>query len=393
MPDLIDINNPEAAAGNVAVTVQEPVRMTAQAALGLDEPVSVSLERGVSSLKRFLPPETAGLPDPPKPEEPPKPADPAPPADPPKADEPALPEPPDKPAEPAATPKADEPAPPAKAVDPGKVTVDGREYTHAELAAIVAKANSPQPAQEPPKPPKAETPKPPEPTKEEIAAREAEFVSKVMDNVNVAGAFTKDDVETLLVGGEEALPVVEKLLRTSIGRAVLEARRSIYDEINPIFEQLSGQVTPIAEQTRQLERYTTTQLFNERHPEFTEFGHLETATAVAEQLIQMFPEKVANMTREQFVDEVARQTDGIVQQDFKRFHPKAEGSWKEHFKAAQNPPAPETPPGAETPAAPAEPAKPAEPPKPKPKPPAAASPSLVGGKEASWHKKTAASLI
>jgi len=93
------------------------------------------------------------------------------------------------------------------------------------------------------------------------------------------------------------------------------------------------------------------------------------------------------MSREQFVDEVARQADSVVSHEFKRWYPNSESNWKDHIKVSNQP---EPEPTVAEPEAPiAEKAKPA----PRPKPPATSSPRISGGQPENWHKKTANSLV
>lgn len=366
----------------------------ASEALGLG-PIDEILNHEHSRLNRYIPPATATIePVESKPAEQPTPEPPKP-ADKP-SEEPAPSKPEDdetpgedpKPAEP--TKPVEEPAPvpePPKA--PEKIKVGDKEYTPHELEQLLA----PKPAEEKPK---EEPPAPKEPTPEEIAQREADYLQKVSTGLNMASVLSPEDVETLLIGGQEALPVVDKLVKQTVAHAVLQARKSIYEELNPVLGQLTQQVAPMVQQTEQLERFTTQQLFNTRHPEFGEAGQLDLAAQVAEEMSRRYPDQVRRMSREQFVDEVARQTDELVQADFQRWYPGTQGTWKDHVRSQKQAPTgagatpPKTPPP--PPVVPVAEPQPAVPKPAKPKPPVGASPGAAGKPPGDWQREVAQSL-
>lgn len=420
MPEevTIDTSNLDSAADSLGVDPNRAIITDAAAALGLDEPISVSLKRAQDKSNSWNPPSTAAKDDfmPPAPKLPepedqtdpsaapePKPTegdDPEDQTDPPAAPEPEGPKPSEDPPEPKDPEKKDDP--PATP-DPTKVKVGDREYTQEELQELVNKANQSQlPTKDPDKP--EDPPKPKELTPEEVAQREQAFIAEQAAKLDFKDVVKDDDIEALLVGGEKAVDTLSKVMKETTARAILEARRSIFAEVGPYLQNLESQVRPVIEQTQQLDTYTTTQLFEHRHPEFKEAGQMDLVRSMGEEIAMRYPEQVRKMTREQFVDEVARQVDPVVQQDYKRFHPSADGSWKDFFKGLKNPlkqdvpPAPtgvtttptepKTPPAPKTPdASPPEPQTP-----PKPKPPAASNTRLIGGKPLDWHKKTAQEL-
>lgn len=300
-------------------------------------------------------------------------------------------------AEPEAEAQAEKPEPVAEEKpepvaeekpEPQKYKLHGREFTEEELNELVNKALAPQPEQKAAEPEKEEAP--PEPTAEEIAEAETKFIQTLSDNITTDHLVSEKDVEDILVGGDEARERLQQFAKNLTALAVLETRKSIFAELNPVLADISNKVTPVLQQTQDLEKYQMTQMFTQRHPEYAEAGQMDLAAEIATQLQQQYPKEVQAMSREQFADEVARQADKVVDQEFKRWYPNSEGSWKDHLKSKSQPePEPVVEKPAEEPAAPAPVAKKA----PKPKPPATSSPRIVGGQPEDWHKKTASSLV
>ena len=373
---IVDINNENHVQGGFDFGLERAFVTDASKALGIEGSIKDILDYEQNKANRFQPKETIEQISRPDPEPDPEPV----------AEEESEPEPAieDKP-EPVVDEKP-EPKPKPEPVEPTKFKFQGREYTEEELADLVAKANAPR--QELKEEKVEEQPKPVEPTPEEIAAKEQEFLKVVQGKINGEDFLTDDDVENVLVGGEKALETLRNFAKQTAAKAVLEARKSIYNELNPILSDLHNKVAPVIEQTQNLEKYTTTQIFNQRHPEFVEAGQLDLATEIANQLVKTYPEQVGKMSKEQFVDEVARQADRVVQNDFKKWYPTAEGTWKDHLKA-QKTPQPEEPQITE----PVVEEKPVAKQVPKPRPPASSSVRITGGQPEDWHKKTASSLI
>lgn len=323
-------------------------------------------------------------------------------------------------AEPAAAPKAGEPAAapvvpkagepaaaPAAAPEPEKkVKVAGKEYSVAELEKLIANPPAAAPAAAAPAAaaPAATAPaaKPVEKTPEQIATEETEWCRKFgEDNKLTANVvFSKEDMEAILEGGEPAAKLLaERINKISeaLPRAVLLARKSMFADLNPILESARQTLAPIVEQQIQLERIGTEQVFVSRHPEYQE--HVEHARMVADALIAQYPDQVRAMTREQFVDEVAKQTDVVLQQNYKYFNPAATDTWKDALQkakaiAASAAAAPAVTPPATPAAAPA-----VAPARPVVAAPASNSPAATGSAGAAlspdkqWHKDTAASLV
>jgi hypothetical protein len=176
----------------------------------------------------------------------------------------------------------------------------------------------------------------------------------------------------------------------------------MYDDLNPVFDKVTQQISglmPLQQQQHEIERVATEAAFRQQFPEYGP-SQLETARLVAEELLARHGDTVRNWTREQFLTEVERQSNALLEQEFVRWNP-GKTDWKAAVRAAQAA-APATPPA--TPPAPAPAAAPATPPAApaRPRPPAGNSPNAAvpvsgglpsGSRDHDWHKKTAASLV
>src|ERR1044071_7999188 len=258
---------------------------------------------------------------------------------------------------PAATPTG--PSGPAAATEkPAKVKIGGKEYTVEELEKELAKRQAPPAAVAPAEP---APPAPKEPNKEEIAQAESTWCQELAKNEGIKFNTTPDEFETILSGGKEAVELFERKLTDTCTRAIMLARKSIYSDLNPQLAQFSKALQPLTVQQVELERIATEQAFSATYPEY--LPHADTAKSVAEALVKSYPKEVEKMTRDQFMQEVAAQTDRILQTEYKRWNPNATGTWRDAAKAA---PAATTPPAA-----------PATPPTPAPTPAAAAAPVVA----------------
>lgn len=278
---------------------------------------------------------------------------------------------------------------PAPAAEP-KIKFHGKEYTQAELdahfAEIEAKANQPAPAiapaPEPPKPPTAE-----EIAKQnaELAQREAQFVQDLSGQLDAP--LTEQEFDVLLAGGKPAVELMTSLRKRDMATAVLQARKGIATALNPVIDKVFQTLNPLVGQWEQLQRHNVESQFLTKHKDFV--PHLDRARSVADELYKRYPNEVNKMSPEQFIDEVARQTDIILTNEYKRWNPSANTSWREAARAAQAPPAPP----AAAPVIPA-PAIPPTPAAPKVRPPATNAPAgfPAPGAGGNWQKGVASSL-
>ena len=299
---------------------------------------------------------------------------------------------------PAAAPPTTTPAPIKET--PQKVKIGEKEYSISELEKALnerqaASNRQPEPQRQAPAPEPQKQPSP-----EEIAAMEMQFVqdfSKSVGDIPV----NEDQLEKILIGGKEGVAALVDLLKHTSARATLEARKSIYAELNPHVQTIVGQLTPLVENNAQLERYTVENMFTTQHPEY-QGELLGTAKMVAEELVRQYPQITSQYTREQFIAEVDRQSSRIIGEEFKRWNPNFQGTWKDYAKmqkANQSMPA-AVPPTPETAAKPAVVAAPMAKPSTQPaqkqavKPPASNSPhNMTGGSIREWGKSVAGSLV
>lgn len=294
--------------------------------------------------------------------------------------EPAVPTPAALVVTPPAPPVAAAPIPEPAPATPPKIKIGEKEYTEAELLEKLTATPTPAapaPAQAAP----AAPPAPPAPTQEQIAAAEKQFLTNAANSLEAP--LTEAEVDTLLGGGKEAVDMLTHIRKHDMATAILQARKGIAQGLDPIMRELFGAMRPLVENHASLARYNAEQQFLSRHKDFS--PHVERARAVAEELLKAYPQEVQKLSAEQFIDEVARQTDTILTSEHKRWFPQGNGNWR-----AQ--PAPVAPPVVPQPAA-----VPATPPAPAARaarPPAATLPlgSTPGGAVGWSPKSVAASL-
>ena len=232
------------------------------------------------------------------------------------------------PAPEAASPSA-APAP-AEAPKTGKVVVGGREYTIEEVQARLEEIERAQRAP-------AAAPEPPAPSAEELASAEQKWMSDY--STTLEAPFTEDEVDTLLTGGEEAVQLMQNLRKRDIAYAVMQARKTVAEGLNPVLQQLFATVQPLAQHYESLQRYSVTQQYLTKYPEHK--NHLDMATQVAETLMQRYPKEFNALSDEQKMAEVARQTTQILDTQWKRFN--NAGIWRDASRPASAPVPPPPP--------------------------------------------------
>lgn len=291
------------------------------------------------------------------------------------------------PAEPADAPEVKPPAPAAPAA-PAKIKVGGKEYTESELESLLNRPAAP-PA---PAPVRQEAPPAPKgPTPEELAATakaEASYLQELTEKMGPG--LTEAEVDNILIGGAEGAARLNAALAKVAAKTRLETEKQVYASVNKQLEGIHEVLAPMLQQSAELERITLAQTFVQKWPEYE--SNLDMARAVAEELANRYPAQVKAMTRDQFLQEVERQTDTLAQADFKRWNPSYQGTWKDYMKAQKAPLAPAPA------AAPAIPPQviptPPKPRLPTPKPPATNSPGAsTAGLTPSFQRAVAASLL
>jgi len=359
---------------------QKATPMNARKALGLAEDPSKAVAKIVESARKNLK-STQSYHNAPGSEPAPS-VDPITPA-PVAAAQPAAPAAPEVTAPAAPAPAAPETTP--AATSPAKVKIGDKEYSPEEIAARIAElekaalSTMPQaPTPAAPAAPAAEAPKPKTP--EEIKAAEDKWISEAASQFQIP--VTEAELDTILAGGKDAVKALAAIRSRDIATALLAARKDISALIGPHLEQLQNQVVPLVGHYEQIQRYAATQEFVKEYPDFA--PHVDLAVQVAEQLIDRYPEQFSALTDAQRRAEVARQTDLILSQNYKRFNPAATGTWRDAVKAA----APAAPaPAAAAPPAPAAPLPPAV------KPLASNPPSSQGGAVSPDFQSSAAKAL
>lgn len=256
-----------------------------------------------------------------------------------------------KPAAPAVKPAATQsptakPAPtavtPPAAPAPQKIKVGGKEYTEDELKQLLSRP------QQPAAPPQAQQPaapaqKPPAAQEDEKQAEieEQKFVDNYMQSRFNKPIISQQEYEQLVLGEKAGYESFSKALNAIGARAVLEARRSIFGDMNPILDQFQTAMVPLIQNQAQIERYSTRQEFLTKYPEFgSNPRHTALAEQVAEQYVAKYPDIISRVGgKAEFLDLVAKQTDEIIQSEFLSWNPGSTQSWKDYVKSAQQKPA------------------------------------------------------
>jgi hypothetical protein len=283
----------------------------------------------------------------------------------------------------------------AKAAAPEeKIKVGGKEFTKAELEkALADRAAAPAPAAPAPT---AVVPAPKPPTPEEIATQEAAWCEKFVTDEKLSVPISEKEMETILAGDKDGVTLLQSKLNNVVAKAVMLARKSIYNELNPVIGSLQSNLSPVLQNAQQVEAAAAEHQFFTAYPDFK--VHAETVRRVGTALFERFPQELAKMTREQILAEVAAQSDRIIQAECERYNPGK--NWRQlqaapaadPAKAAADKAAADA--AATKAAADAAAAKAAAPTS-TIKPPGANSPAATGTSGAadpSWHKKTASSL-
>lgn len=236
------------------------------------------------------------------------------------------------PAEPTPAPAA--PPVAAPAATPAKVTVGGQEYTLEEVQAKLAEIEKTQRQ----KPAAPAPPAPPPPTAEEQAAAEQKWISELANTVEIP--MTEEEIDTLLTGGEDAVALMQNMRKRDTAYAAVLAQKKMAEGINPVLQQLFSAMKPLVQHYESLQRYSVTQQFVGRHPDLK--SHIDLATQVAETLMEKYPDQFNQLSDEAKMDEVARQTEHLLDMQWRQFSPT--GSWRDAAKLTTPLPAPAAPP-------------------------------------------------
>jgi hypothetical protein len=216
-------------------------------------------------------------------------------------------------------PKGGKPAdqPPAS-VTPSKVTINGKEYTVEELGEVLKKQEAPKPTETPTPaavvPPKKEpTPEEIEKHKQEVKSRELKYINDNLAHVGLSDIGVNID-ETLMEaignGGKEGAAALQDLLGRAVLKGVLLSRQSVYQDVNPKFDQVLQQVQPLIEAHKEQQYQAAIDDFKKTYPELE--PHMKLANGIADSLIAQYPEWAGKVDQKGFFEEVARQVKAYV---------------------------------------------------------------------------------
>jgi hypothetical protein len=162
------------------------------------------------------------------------------------------------------------------------------------------KAKEPAPAAAPAPVVPVEAPE----TPEQARKRQDDWVQERTQHIPVD--MTSDEMDTILGGGEEAVAAMTGIRKRDIARSVLEARTSIYAEVNPVVDELRSAVTVLLKNHMDVQRFTIETQFFGKYPE------METqrpyCNEVANYLMQLYPQECSKLTPDQFIDYLHTET-------------------------------------------------------------------------------------
>jgi hypothetical protein len=193
--------------------------------------------------------------------------------------------------------------PEAKPDAPAKIKFKGKDYTEEELEALINKKP------ETPAPVVAKVETAAEPSKEQAEATRQESIKK--DREWIAGVAPQLDPVTLdepaldkiLAGGPEAVKAFQSALQSSVAQAVLLARKSMYADLEPRFQQLTAQTEPLISAQAKAEDEKAWTGFATKYPQLAD--KREFVEQAASYLAEKEADRVRDMSLEQFSDECA----------------------------------------------------------------------------------------
>jgi hypothetical protein len=199
-----------------------------------------------------------------------------------------------------------------------KIKIGNKEYTETEIQLLQQNNELLQRALAAPKSAEAPTPTP-EPVQraftpeqqaervQQLRAQEAEWVNNNMKHIEL-DPVSEDMLENILNGGPDALTAFQELRQRDAARAVLIARKSIYEEMGPVLDRIEASQQPLHQYHQQVQEQHAARMFSEAYPDLNEY-HMPLVTQVAQRLISQYPEEVSKLTLPEFIDELARQTE------------------------------------------------------------------------------------
>lgn len=219
---------------------------------------------------------------------------------------------------------------PASSAPVEKIKLAGKEYTPSELEAhlkaLEEKAN-PQavkpkddlpPLEEKETTEQPETPEQREAKAKQFRALEEKFISDHANSVDLGKTgvpLSTEDWDTILEGGEKAVEKFNDIRRRDQIHAVLMARKTVAQDINPLIESVRSQfaeMAPLMEQHRMIQAYESESRLFTAAPDLK--PHVKIVRTVAQALQSTYPQWVAKLTPEQWQQAVSDQARNVIKE-------------------------------------------------------------------------------
>lgn len=175
---------------------------------------------------------------------------------------------------------------PAKASEPEKISIGGKEYSREELEKLIA------PQQQVSEDSYEELEGPSAENATQQAAQQQ--VSGIRDEAALERSFyesaapkyapTEDDLDTILAGGKEAVELFGKKLAS----VELSTRKWVSDSMNPIMEELHQSISPVIQQYREVQAYQREINFKNEFPDLA--AHTELVRSVDQAMRAKYPQ-------------------------------------------------------------------------------------------------------
>jgi hypothetical protein len=182
-------------------------------------------------------------------------------------------------------------------------------------------------------PPPAPAPEPAAETPEQLRDRQTAWVSEYAPHL--VADLTEAQMDNILAGGPEAVSTLNKVRQTDMARAVLEARTSIYHEINPVISEISRGVGVLLQEHINIQRFNIETQFFGKYPDMS--TQRDYCNQVADYLLQTYPEQCSKLQPDQFIDYLHGETSKLLDAQAKRV---GFASWKDAVSRSAAAPAP-----------------------------------------------------
>ncbi len=209
------------------------------------------------------------------------------------------------PAKPAAAPaKVEAPVVPAA---PAKIKVGDKEYTQEELQeALKKQSTAPAAAAPAAEPTKTKTPEEIAAERAEVRKKDGEWIAKLAPELPVP-EISEAQLDTMLAGGKEGIATFKAVLQQAQATAILMTRKSMYAELQPMFDDLRGQVVPLVQSQEEAANEREWQNYITAYPEHKDDKDLVANATMA--LVQNQPDRLRGLTMQQFQAEVHKEVE------------------------------------------------------------------------------------